>query len=362
MTGQLTATAAGLFEDEHDDFRASVRGYFERELAPARGQWRERGIPRELFRSLGELGFVAMAVPEELGGAGIDDHRFNAVVIEEAMSAGLAGLALMLSAHSDVCVPLLVAHAHDDERAPRLAGLANGELIAAWAPGDGLALEDGRLNGPCNGVVGGGLADVVVTAVRAGEQVSLVAVDADAAGVSRQPSDELIGPFGCDRADLRFDGAEAIVCAPLADPSAPAVAERLSLAVAALAGARAALDVTLAYVQERRAFGQLIATFENTRVALASVAAELDATESFVYACIGKHVSGRLTPRDAAAAKLRATGLFARAADQGVQLHGGYGYMYEYEIAHAYTAARYLRLHGGADQALTDTIAESLGL
>ncbi len=361
-----------LFDDEHEAFRDSFRTFLEREVIPAYPGWRREGIPRQLFGELAAHQFVAASVPERHGGAGIDDLRFGAVLLEEAMSANAAGLALMLLACNEIAVPLLVENAGEEE-ADRLTGLATGETLAAFAsPAEPpRARRQGGsivLDGSAAGVVNGGLAELIlVTALAEGDDdPTLVVLDADSPGLSRAPAPELVGPTGCDRADLRFDGVEAEAVTG-GDSLAAALArrvvvEQLGLAVMAVAGARRALGETLEYVHDRRAFGRPIAEFENTRFALAAVAAEIEATGAFVDACVREHGDGGLTPLRAAAAKLQASELFGRAVDWGVQLHGGYGYMLEYPIAHAFADARFLRLYGGSSERMKEIVASSIGL
>jgi alkylation response protein AidB-like acyl-CoA dehydrogenase len=336
-----------LFDDEHEAYRESFRSFLERVVVGEYAGWQQTGsIPREVFAVAGEHGFAAMQVPEAHGGVGIDDFRFNLVLAEETMRAGVAGFGLMLATHNDVCVPALVAGGH-----PQLETLASGEVLAAWAgPGD-IATRDGKLVGEAKGVVNGGVADLVLVALDDGVAV------VDARRLRRERAEPLVGMRACDRADLTFDGV------PVGELLPPHAAnEPLSIAALALGGARAALSWTLDYVRERRAFGIPIAEFQNTRYALADVAAELEVTQAYLDACVLERNAGELAPGRAAAAKLRATELHGRAVDWGVQLHGGYGYMLEYPIAHAFADARYLRLHGGSSEAMREVIARSIGV
>jgi acyl-CoA dehydrogenase len=336
-----------LFDDEHEAYRESFRSFLDRVVVPEYPAWRRAGtIPRDVFAVAGEYGFAAMQVPEEHGGAGIDDFRFNVVLAEETMRVGLAGFGLMLATHNDVCVPALVAGEH-----ARLEALAAGKLLTAWIGPGRIGLDRGALTGRVAGVVNGTIADVVLVALEDGVAV----IEADR--LRRAPAEPLVGVRECDRADLTFDGVD--VGEPL-PPHAPD--EALSVAALAVGGARAALAWTLDYVHERRAFGIPIAEFQNTRYALADVAAELEAAQAFMDACVLERNAGVLAPGRAAAAKLRATELHGRAVDWGVQLHGGYGYMLEYPIAHAFADARFLRLHGGSSEQLRDIVARSLGV
>lgn len=335
------------FEDEHEAYRESFRSFLSRVVTDRYPEWQEAGtMPREVFAIAGEHGFAAMQVPPEFGGAGIDDFRFSQVLAEETMAAGVAALGLMLVVHNDVCVPALI-----QARRSCLDGLAAGDLVAAWvAPGQ-VRCESGRLHGTARGTVNGGIADLLVVSV----DDDLLIIDADA--VQRRPSAPLVGMRACDRSDLVFDGVEAghLVARRPVD-------EHLALAALAMGGATAALSWTLDYVHERRAFGIPIARFQNTRQALGGIAAELAVTQAYVNRCALERNAGRLEPWRAAAAKLQATELHARAVDWGVQLHGGYGYMLEYPIAHAFADARFLRLYGGGSEQLKDGIADAIGV
>jgi acyl-CoA dehydrogenase len=336
-----------LFDDEHEAYRESFRSFLALVVTPDYPHWQQQGtIPRHVFGIAGKHGVAAMPVPEEHGGAGIDDFRFNVVLAEEAMMANLAGFALMLATHNDVCVPVLVAAQH-----PALDAVAAGELIAAWVPPGHVEGRDGRLSGAATGVVNGGLADILLVGLPDGVAV------VDAGAVSREPSAPLVGMRACDRADLVFEAAAFDAVAAEAGAEEP-----LSTAVLAVAGARAALSWTIDYVKERRAFGIPVARFQNTQDALAEVASELEATQALVDACVLERNVGGLSEVRAAAAKLRATAVHDRAVDWGVQLHGGYGYMLEYPIAHAFADARYLRLHGVDDAAMRARVAQAIGL
>jgi acyl-CoA dehydrogenase len=277
------------------------------------------------------------------------DVRFAAVVLEEAMNAGRPDVALSLAMHDSFALPLL------NGRKAALAAVVEGELRAEPTGGGW------RLSGTAQGVVNGLGADVlVVRAIADGESDLLFAV----AGrdVDRVPAELILGLDDLDVADLRLDGL--VVTEPLSgDLGAARARHQLALAVAALAGARAALRMTVAYVQERKAFGTPIATFENTRHVLGALGARVAAVEAFVDSVLAAAAAGAgVSAGTAAAAKLTATEVLGAAVDQGVQLHGGYGYMWEYPIARAYTAARFFRLHGGSTADLDAVLAPAVGL
>jgi alkylation response protein AidB-like acyl-CoA dehydrogenase len=299
-----------LFADEHEAYRESFRSFLAREAESD-----------DVFAKAVGHGFASMAVPEERGGAGIDDRRFGVVVAEELALAGLTGLGLVLATHNE---------------AVRWIADAAAEHLVAFA------------HGSLDGVVGGMSADVVVW--WDGERL----VQFDAAAASPTASGAGIGLASAGFADFSVDGVDLMEV----PAESWAVDLQLSLAVLALAGARHALALTLEYVADRKAFGVPIASFQNTRYALAAVSAEIESAQAFLDDCVLRD----RTPARAAAAKLTATEIQARAVDAGLQLHGGYGYMLEYPISHAYADARFLRLYGGASESLKDTLAGALGM
>jgi len=368
-----------LFEDEHHAYRESFRRFLEQEVVPSYDQWQKAGtVPREVVRAAAEHGFVAMQVPEDLGGAEVDDIRFNVVIAEEAMHAGVAGFGRVLAAHTDVCVGVLLRCAAEPQRGAWLRGAATGELLATVAVDDATGsgkpplrareVADGWiLDGVAPCVVNAADADLFIAAAQADggdDRVVVVAVERDARGL-RSDDVALIGLRAAGLGDLVFEGVEVPRAAALGGAAILAdiaVAQQLSLAVAGVAGARTALLTTLDYVRDRKVFGVPVAGFQNSRYALADVAAEIDATETLVDACVRDFEGGTLAPRRVASAKLRASELLGRAVDTGVQLHGGYGYMLEYPIAHLYADARWLRLLGGTSETMKDVVAGSLGI
>jgi acyl-CoA dehydrogenase len=364
-----------VFDDEHEAFRDSFGRFVDREIVPGREEWESVGrAPAEVFRQAGDNGFLGMAIPEDHGGSGVADARFGVVIAEELTRRGLIGLALAFTMHTSLAIGLLAAHTDAAQQARWLPALASGERLAtvvttavgykATGAGGGRL----RLAGAASGVVGGTAADLLVVPARsdAGEH-RVVVVDASAGHLRRSGGPELFGVPGADLADVELDGVE-VAAADILGGDGDAVArasridEQLMLAVIGVAGARAALGWTLDYVRERKVFGRPVAAFENTRYALADVAADITVAEAYLDACVADRVAGRLPAARAATAKLRCTELFGRAADHGMQLHGGYGYMREYPISRAFADARYLRLHGGSAEAMKDLLAADLGL
>ncbi len=378
-----------LFEAEHEAFRESVCAFLAKEVTPHLTAWEADGIvPRELFTAAGAAGFLGMAIPVEFGGGGVTDFRFNAVLDEEIMRAGAAGAGLGLSLHNDICLPYFLDLATEEQRRRWLPGIASGELITAIAmtePGMGsdLAgmattayLQDDHylVNGSKTFISNGINADLVIVAVKTDpaqrhQGMSLLVVERGMPGFERGRKLAKLGQHAQDTAELFFRDVQVPVGNLLGTPERGFVhlvdrlpQERLSMAVAAVAAARSALDLTLAYVKDRKAFGQPIGSFQNTRFRLAEMATEIDLAQTFTDRCIEALNDGELTVVDAAKAKWWCTELQGRVLDGCVQLHGGYGYMLEYPIARAFADARVTRIYGGTTEIMKEVIGRSLGL
>ncbi len=378
-----------LFEAEHEVFRDSVRAFLAKEVMPHLDAWDTAGIvSRELFLRAGSSGFLGMAIPEEFGGGGVPDFRFNAVLGEEIMHAGAAAAGLGLTLHNDICLPYFLDLTTEEQRQRWLPGIASGKLITAIAmtePGMGsdlanvattavLRSDHYLVNGSKTFITNGINADLVITAVKTGtgephQAMSLIVLERGMAGFERGRKLAKLGQHAQDTAELFFRdvrvpvvnvlGTQGRGFAHLADRLPQ---ERLSIAVSAVAGARAALELTLAYVKDRRAFGVPIGSFQNTRFRLAEMATEIDIVQTFVDRCIEALNDGELTVADAAKAKWWCTELQGRVVDGCLQLHGGYGYMLEHPIARAYVDARITRIYGGTTEIMKEVIGRSLGL
>ena len=329
-----------------------------------------------------------MAVPDEHGGAGVDDFRFNVVLSEEAQRAGLGSVHLGMSVHSDICLPYFLSYATDEQKQRWLPGLVSGELIAAIAmtePGTGsdlagiattAARKDGEyvVNGAKTFITNGINADLVITAVRTdrGERhrgLSLLVVERGTPGFERGRNLEKIGTHAQDTAELFFDDAR-VPAENLLGNEGEGFAylvsnlpqERLSIAVAAVAAAEAALGWTVEYVRDRKAFGAPIGSFQNTRFELAEMRTEVDVGQAYVDRCVEALNAGELTAEDAAGAKWWCTELQGRVVDRCLQLHGGYGYMLEYPIARAYADARVTRIYGGSNEIMKEIVGRAMKL
>jgi len=377
-----------LFDDEHEQLRAAFRQLLEKELVPHIAEWERAGIAdRELFRKAGAAGFLGMAVPEEYGGGGVDDFRFNLVIGEEVQAVGAGGAGLGITLHNDICLPYFLALCNDEQKARWLPGICSGELITAIAmtePGIGSdlasmstsALLDGDayvVNGSKTFITNGINADLVITAVRTGPDrhrgLSLLILERGMPGFERGRNLQKIGMHSQDTAELSFTDVRVPLANLLGEENegffqlvAKLPQERMSIAVAGVAEARAAFENTLRYVQERRAFGQPIGSFQHSRFVLAEIATEIDVTQTFIDRCVDDLNDGELSAPDAAKAKWWATELQGRVVDRCLQLHGGYGYMLEYPVARAFTDARVTRIYGGTTEIMKDVIGKSLGL
>jgi alkylation response protein AidB-like acyl-CoA dehydrogenase len=376
-----------VFDPEHEQFREVVREFLAREVAPHAQAWEAAGIvDREVYRAAGKHGVIGFNVPDEFGGGGVSDFRFNAVVAEELAVAGPGTPAFTL--HNDIVAPYLVSLATPEQQQRWLPGFASGDLIGAIAmsePGAGSDLagvrthaerdgSDWVLSGSKTFISSGINADLVIVVTRtdptAGHRgFSLLVVERDMPGFTRGRNLEKIGQKSQDTAELFFDQVRVPAANVLGQPGRGFYhlmhnlpAERLSIAVSAVAGARAIFTETVAYAKNRTAFGQPIGAFQHNRFVLAELDTELDIAQVYVDRCLEAVVAGELTAVEAAKAKWWTTELQKRVVDACVQLHGGYGYMLEYPVARAYLDARVQTIYGGTTEIMKEIIGRDLGL
>lgn len=376
-----------LFDDTHEAFRDSFSTFLEREVAPHRNRWEGAGIvDRELFVSAGANGFIGIDVPEEYGGGGVKDFRFNQVIAEEIQRADVNAAGLGLTLHNDVCLPYFLHLTNDEQKARWLPGICSGELITAVAmtePGIGsdlasmttTAIRDGDdyvVNGSKTFITNGINADLVITAVKTDPAqrhrgMSLVIVERDTPGFERGRNLDKVGMHAQDTAELFFTDARVPVANRLGEEGTGFTQlvtnlpqERLSIAVTAVAAARSTFERTLEYTKERTAFGQPVASFQNSRFRLAEMATEIEIGQSFIDRCVLALNDGVLTAEEAAMAKWWSTELQGKVVDTCVQLHGGYGYMMEYPVARAFTDARITRIYGGTTEIMKEIIGRSM--
>lgn len=378
-----------LFDDDHRMFRDTVRGFVSDSVVPFHDKWDDEGIvPRELFTGAAELGILALQAPEEHGGGGIDDFRFNQVVLEEFHYAGVAPAGLSISLHNDIVLPYFTEQADPAQQARWLPGICGGDAITAVAmtePGTGSDLasitttadRDGDhyvVNGTKTFISNGINADLVVTAVKTDPSqrhagMSLLVIERGMEGFERGRNLDKIGLHAQDTAELVFTDVRVPAENLLGEEgqgfgilTANLPQERLAIALSGVAAARAAVDWTLDYVRERSAFGRPIADFQNTKFVLAECDTEVTLAESFTDQCVLAHNGGALTAADASRAKWWCTETQKRVIDRCLQLFGGYGYMREYPIARAYADARITTIYGGTTEIMKTIIAKDLGL
>jgi len=378
-----------LFEDDHEMFRDSVRGFIAKELVPHHDDWEKAGIvDRSVFRKAGAQGFLGMAAPEAHGGGGVSDFRYNVVIAEEIQRAGVNAAGLGWTLHNDICLPYFLTLCTEEQKVRWLPGICSGELVTALAmtePAIGsdlasmttTAVHDGDhyvVNGSKTFITNGINADLVITAVKTDPTqrhagMSLLVLERGMTGFERGRNLDKIGMHAQDTAELFFTDVAVPVANRLGDEGSgfrslvsKLPQERLSIGVTGVAAARQALDITLEYVKERTAFGQPIGSFQNSRFRLAEMATEVEIAQTFVDRCVLALNDGTLTAEEAAMAKWWCTELQQRVVDTCLQLHGGYGYMTEYPIARAYADARITTIYGGTTEIMKEIIGKSLGV
>lgn len=369
--------------DDHQWFRESVAAFVDRTLLPRRPAHRaDRGIDRTCWTIAGEQGFLGLGVPARYGGSDVDDFRFNQIWNEELARAGMA-YGSSFSIHTDVCLPYLLQLTTEEQRERWLPRFVTGEMITAIgmtepeAGSDLKALRttaehDGTgwtLNGSKTFITNGFSADLVIVAARTSAGITLFAVEAGAEGFRRGRKLDKVGQHEADTAELFFDDVrlpdEQLIGQPgrgFAHMMDHLAQERLGSACLNTAHAAHALAQTLGYVLERKAFGRTIGSFQHSRFLLADLQTRVEVTQAFVDRCVEAHVERRLSAVDAAKAKWWSSQVQHDVIDACVQLHGGYGYMEEYDIAHAWTDARVTRIWAGSNEIMKELIGRSLGL
>jgi len=378
-----------LYNEDHVAFAASFRRFVAQEITPDYLQWEAEGIaPRSLYKKAGDNGFIGMAIPQEFGGGGSHDFRFNSVIAEELAYAGIGGAGQGLTLHNDITTPYFTDICNDEQKARWLPGIASGDLITAIAmtePGTGsdlagiatTARRDGDryiLNGSKTFITNGINSDLVIVAAKTDPSqrhagMSLMVVERSMAGFERGRNLDKIGMHSQDTAELFFNDVDVPVANLIGEEgrafhylTSNLAQERLSIAISGVAVARACVGWTVDYVKERKAFGKSISQFQNTKFVLAEQRTEVDVAQAFVDQCILALNEGTLTASQAAQAKYWCTELQKRVADKCLQLFGGYGYMTEYPIARAYADARVTSIYGGTTEVMKSIIAKDMDL
>jgi long-chain-acyl-CoA dehydrogenase len=377
----------GLYGDDHEQFRDVVAEFVQREVVPHQERWdAERLTGREVWLAAGKQGVVGLSGPAEYGGPGLDDLRYRFVVCEELAKVGAASLGSSFSLQDDILIPYVTALGTEEQKRRWLPRMCAGELIMAVAmtePGTGSDLRgvrtsgvkvDGgwQVSGSKTFITSGIQSDLVVVVTKtdsAGgtDAFTLLVVEDGMPGFSRGRKLDKVGLLAQDTAELFFedvfvpdDNVLGVVGGGFRQLMRHLPLERLSIAMMAIAAADAALAWTLKYTDEREAFGQPVADFQNSRFVLADIATELDVTRAYIDKGVLAFNEGKCTAVDAAKAKMWATEVQNRTVDRCLQLFGGYGYMMEYPIARAYLDARVQKIYGGTNQIMREIIGRDL--
>ncbi len=372
-------------KEEMTLFRDMARRAFEQEVAPHFEQWeKDHLVPRELWNTLGAAGLLAPDVTEEYGGAGTSAH-VTLAMIEELSRMGFGGVATGYGIHSNIVVPYISRKGTEEQKQRWLPRMVSGEVVGALAmtePGAGSdvqgirtsAVRDGDdwvLNGSKIFITNGIHADMVIVAAitdpgKGAKGTSLFLVDTALAGFDRNPI-EKIGQHTSDTAALFFSDMRLPADALLGEENKgffimmdELPRERLGIAAQAIAAAEGALDITVDYVQERKAFGQSVGSFQNSRFKLADVRTEIALNRALYEQCADEYSRGELTTDKAAMLKLASTEMQCKTIDDCLQLFGGYGYTAEYPISRFYTDARIQRIYGGSSEIMRELVARSI--
>jgi alkylation response protein AidB-like acyl-CoA dehydrogenase len=379
-----------IYGPDHEAFRSSAREFVERTLKPRAAQMLEvKSIDRDLWKEAGKQGFFGLEIPEEYGGAGADDYRFNAVLAEEVAGFNFA-VSSCFGIHSDVCPPYVVDLGTQEQKERWLPGMANGDLICAIAmtePSGGsdlaalkttavrdAATGDWVLNGSKTFITNGYQADLVIVAARTdpsrgAKGITLFMVEAGMEGFNRGRKLDKVGQEESDTAELFFDGVRVPDSNRLGEEGMGFVAmmqrlpqERIGAAVGNTAHAFQILRETIEYTKERKAFGQPVGSFQHNKFKIAELVTRLEVTQAYVDDCVEAHSEGRLTPVDAAKAKWFSAQVQNDVLDECVQLYGGYGFMNEYRVARAWRDARVSKIWAGSNEIMKELIGRDLGL
>jgi len=373
-----------LFSPEHEGFRDTLRKFLEKESVPHHAQWEEDGqVSRELWLKAGENGFLCPTLPEAYGGPSAD-YLYSIIVMEEIARMGQSGIGWGL--HTDIVAPYIEHYGNEEMKLRLLPKMVSGELIGAIAmtePGGGsdlqavktTAIDQGDhylLNGSKTFITNGQMADIVIVVAKTdpsqgAKGISLFVVERGMPGFERGRNLHKVGMKAQDTSELFFNdvkvpkanliGAEGMGFVYLMQELPQ---ERLGIAVNAVAQMEGALQLTLDYVRERKAFGKRVGDFQNTQYKLAEIHTKIEVARTYVDRCIELHMQKKLDIQSAAAAKYWVTDLQFEVADECVQLFGGYGYMWEYPIARMWADCRVQRIYGGTNEIMKGIIARTL--
>lgn len=373
-----------IYTEEHELFRDGFRAFLERAAVPNVAEWEALGhVPGQFWQDAAAEGYIGFEAPEQFGGAGIDDFRFNAIIAEEVADSGMAGDGFALQ--NDILAPYLIEYSTDEQRSRWLPGFTAGTLIPAIAMSEPVAGSDLAriglratregdeyvLNGSKTFITNGMTTDLVLVLARTGENdgrgMSLIAVEAGTPGFTKGRALEKIGRKAQDTGELFFEDCRVPVSNLVGEPGRAfdlvklnLPRERLSIAVFAVASAARALRLALEHAKMRETFGRPLATHQTVLHALAEMHTEIQAVRSHVDNCVAELVDGTLSAEDAAGAKYLATDLEWKTIDRTLQMFGGYGYMEEYPIARMWRDARIQRIYGGANEIMKEIVGRAL--
>jgi alkylation response protein AidB-like acyl-CoA dehydrogenase len=376
-----------IYNDEQKMFAQSVRDFIAKEITPNNAQWeKDHMVSRESWLKFGEAGLLCMQVAEEYGGLGITDFRYNAIITEELGRSGCAGPAVGYPLHSDIVCPYIEHYGNEATKKKYLPKMVTGEWIAAIAmtePGAGSDLQNIRttavdkgdhylVNGSKTFITNGYLSDLVVVAVKTdpskgAKGTSLLVIDNSMKGYTKGKPFEKVGLHAQDTCELFFENVEVPKENLLGNEGegfkymmTELSQERLVVALSAIGAAEGTVEKTVQYTKERIAFGKPIAELQNTRFKLAEQATEVQVGRIFADQCITLHCDKKLDQATASMAKYWLTDLQSKVADECLQLHGGYGYMWEYQVARAWADARVQRIYAGTNEIMKELIARHI--
>ena len=374
------------FDSEHDMFRDSFRKFLKEEAVPFHEQWEKDGqVSHEFWKKAGAQGYLCPTVPEAYGGSEAD-FRYNAVVSEEVANFGLTGIGFNL--HSDIAVPYLMAYGTEEQKHKYLPGCVSGDIITAIAmtePGTGSDLQnvktnavlsdDGEhyiLNGSKTFITNGQLADLVIVVAKTNPEggsksSSLLLVETGMEGFVKGQNLHKIGMKAQDTSELFFQDVKVPKANLLGEQGMGFIylmqelpQERLSVSLSAVSCAESILEQTIEYVKERQAFGKSIASFQNTQFKLAEMSSTVTMARVFIDKCLELHLDKELDSVTAAKLKLLSTDIQCDVVDECLQLHGGYGYMWEYPVARAYADSRVQKIYAGTNEIMKLIIGRDL--
>jgi acyl-CoA dehydrogenase len=375
-----------IYNEEQLMFKKSVEDFVAKEIIPFHAQWeKDHMVSRESWQKLGEAGFLCMQVAPEYGGLGINDFRYNTAFIEVLGYSGCAGPAVGYPLHSDIVTPYIEHYGNEATKKKYLPKLVSGDWIAAIAmtePGAGSDLQNIKttavdkgdhylVNGSKTFITNGYLCDVAVVAVKTdptqgARGTSLLLMEANVPGFTKGQPFHKVGLHSQDTCELFFDNVKVpkenllgIEGQGFRYMMTELAQERLVVALGALSSAEGVLDKTIQSVKERKAFGKSVSEFQNTRFKIAEMSSQVNVMRVFLDRCVELHCEKKLDGAAASMAKLEATELQCRVADECVQLHGGYGYIWEYDVARAYADARVQRIYAGTNEIMKELIARS---